>query len=307
MYFACVYSIDNTVDCLATSKLTVSPLIGNSKLNSPSESAQIVSAYMKLPDFSILKETSMNAAHYHNYYEIYFLMNGKCNLLIKDRSYDLILNDLVLIPRSAIHKMTYLDSIRKRAALTFTKDYIAPCFGDELEEVWRINVFRAKDAGVIKEIFDKIAREAFNENDISKELLRCYLTELLAYVARHKKYLVMDDQSQSNPMKHVMDYILENYASNITLDELAALSGYSKNYFSKIFKDVVGVGYKEYTVLVRLKAAERLLRATNKSVREIATSCGFNDSNYFSTVFQNKYGVPPTQYKKDQFIQFLEK
>ena len=80
-----------------------------------------------------------------------------------------------------------------------------------------------------------------------------------------------------------------------------------QNYFSKIFKDVVGVGYKEYTVLVRLKAAERLLRATNKSVREIATSCGFNDSNYFSTVFQNKYGVPPTQYKKDQFIQFLEK
>ena len=245
----------------------------------------------------------MQNTHYHNYYEIYYLMQGRCNLLINDRTYELKVHDIVFLPPDTIHKMTYPDDIRIRAALTFTTDYIAPCFKNELSEIWQKNVFRAKEHTFIDDLFKKIEKESFNDNDISREMLKCYLTELLAYTVRSKKYLI-EEQSQLSSLKHITDYIQENYSEDITLDLLANLSGYSTNYFSRLFKDVIGIGYKEYTVMVRLKVAEKLLKATNKSIKEIAISCGFNDSNYFSTVFQNKYGVPPTQYKKDQFTQF---
>ena len=245
----------------------------------------------------------MQNTHYHNYYELYYLIQGRCNLLVNDRIYELKEHDIVFLPPDTIHKTSYPDDIRIRAALAFTADYIAPCFKNELSEICQKNVFRAKEHTLIDDLFNKIEKESFNDSDISREILKCHLTELLAYIIRNKNNLV-EEQSQVSSLKYITDYIQENYSEDITLDLLANLSGYSTNYFSRLFKDVIGIGYKEYTVMVRLKVAEKLLKATNKSIKEITISCGFNDSNYFSTVFQNKYGVPPTQYKKDQFTQF---
>ena len=256
--------------------------------------------YYDLVTYNNNPRITMKAPHYHNYYEIYYLMQGRCNMLIDDSIYNLIPNDLVLIPPNVIHKTTYTDNTRQRVAITFTEDYIAPCLSDILKDGCSINVFRIPNSDFVKDVFQKISIEVVNESEISKELLKCYLTELLAYVARNIKCKI-EDSENSSLMNHVMDYILENYDSNITLDTLATISGYSKNYFSKLFKETVGMCYKEYITLTRLKVAENLLRTTNKSIREIAIACGFNDSNYFSTVFQNKYGIPPTKYKKVSF------
>jgi AraC-like DNA-binding protein len=58
-------------------------------------------------------------------------------------------------------------------------------------------------------------------------------------------------------------------------------------------------GYKKYILLVRLKEAEKMILGTNKSIKEIASLCGFNDSNRLSTLFKEVYGLPPMQYKKE--------
>lgn len=244
--------------------------------------------------------TCMSKPHYHNYYEIYYLKKGSSSILIDDKIFNLQPNDLVLLPSGVMHKTMYFGHTNQRIVIAFTQDYIPSHLNNVLEDIWNIPAFRITNQELVKKLFDNISREVNDDNEISKELLKCYLTELLIHVARNKKNFISEQTNSSSPIIRSMDYILEHYDSNITLEFLADFSGYTKNYFSKIFKDVIGIGYKEYIILTRLKVAEKLLKTTNKSIREIATECGFNDSNYFSTVFQRKYGIAPTNYRKKQ-------
>lgn len=83
------------------------------------------------------------------------------------------------------------------------------------------------------------------------------------------------------------------------------MSGYHKEYLSKLFKKSVGTGYKEYVILTHLNAAERLMMTSAKPIREVAMQCGFNDSNHFSSVFKKAYGISPSKYK--QLLSFKQK
>ena len=53
------------------------------------------------------KTQSQCTRHYHNSFEIYYLKEGKCNYFIDNRSYDLQVGDIVLIPEGVIHKTNY--------------------------------------------------------------------------------------------------------------------------------------------------------------------------------------------------------
>lgn len=59
------------------------------------------------------------------------------------------------------------------------------------------------------------------------------------------------------------------------------------------------MGFKKYLVYTKLTISENLLCTTDKSISDIALDCGFNDSNYFSTVFKQRYGIPPLKYRKN--------
>ena len=49
----------------------------------------------------------------------------------------------------------------------------------------------------------------------------------------------------------------------------------------------------------RLEKSSQLLRETEKSIKEITSDVGYNDQNYFSKLFKNKYGLSPTEYRNN--------
>jgi AraC-like DNA-binding protein len=72
----------------------------------------------------------------------------------------------------------------------------------------------------------------------------------------------------------------------------------SPEHFSRIFKRETGFNFSEYLNLLRLKRAETLLRQLNTApITQIAQSCGFNDSNYFSVQFKKLYGISPKKFQ----------
>ena len=97
-------------------------------------------------------------------------------------------------------------------------------------------------------------------------------------------------------MEKILNDIKSNYHCDITLSRTAREHSISPEHLSRIFKKETGLSFHEYLTSIRLKEAERLLKLEEKkSVSEIAFSCGFNDSNYFSLVFQRIQGVTPFQ------------
>ncbi len=90
-------------------------------------------------------------------------------------------------------------------------------------------------------------------------------------------------------------YIHDNYNKEITLDELARLTNFSKYYFCVLFKEFTGESFREYQNRLRVRRAAELLRDTDLPVTDIAFACGFNDSNYFSRKFKQIIGKTPTE------------
>ena len=85
----------------------------------------------------------------------------------------------------------------------------------------------------------------------------------------------------------------------LTLEEVSSVASLSPTYFSKKFKLITGMGFKEYLNYVRLKHAQTALLTTNSSITDIALEYGFNDSNYFKDLFKKVYGKSPREYRKN--------
>lgn len=98
-------------------------------------------------------------------------------------------------------------------------------------------------------------------------------------------------------IKKAMSYISDNFASNITLDDVARHVHLNPDYFSTIFKQSCGSSFKEYLNMVRIEESKRLLANTDYSVVDIAVATGFMDQSYFSKVFKKYTGLTPKQYR----------
>ena len=97
---------------------------------------------------------------------------------------------------------------------------------------------------------------------------------------------------------HAAKYIYQNFASPLTLQEVADVAGLSPTYFSKKFKQITGIGFKEYVNFVRMKNASLELISTSHSVTEVALNNGYTDGNYFKDVFKKIHGCSPREYRR---------
>lgn len=102
----------------------------------------------------------------------------------------------------------------------------------------------------------------------------------------------------SEIIKKVFAYISKNYASPITLEDVANHVHLNSAYFSTIFKQSSGSSFKEYLNMVRIEESKRLLSNTDYSIIDIAIATGFEDQSYFSKVFKKYTGLTPKQYRQ---------
>lgn len=101
----------------------------------------------------------------------------------------------------------------------------------------------------------------------------------------------------SNVVLHAKKYIDEHIREEISLNDISKMVSVSPQYFSKIFKDEIGLSFVEYYRVQRIEIAKELLKTNKYSVKEICYQVGYNDPNYFSRLFKRLVGVSPTEYK----------
>lgn len=106
------------------------------------------------------------------------------------------------------------------------------------------------------------------------------------------------EETKNDGMTNAVSYILKNISSHISLDEAAAVSGYSKYHFLRKFKSFTGKTPVDFINSQRCEYAKNLLTNTNYSVKEVADAVGFESHSYFSKVFSSFYGVSPAEYAR---------
>ena len=95
-----------------------------------------------------------------------------------------------------------------------------------------------------------------------------------------------------------LQYIEENYASDISIRELAELENYNISYYTEWFKKNVGCLPSEYLRMVRIDKAKEILATTRYRIVDVAMQVGYYNSSSFTRAFREVEGITPNQYRK---------
>lgn len=155
------------------------------------------------------------------------------------------------------------------------------------------NIVKSVNLHYENHAFSSLFSSLSGASDISslRDILQNRLAECASAVFSSREH-------KENPVvKKVCTYIFENMSRTISLDDAAAVAGTSPFYLSKLFKEETGETFINYLTDKRLEKAKQLLIETDLSVKEITGQTGYNDQNYFSRLFKNKFGVSPTDFR----------
>lgn len=139
-----------------------------------------------------------------------------------------------------------------------------------------------------------------------QDLYRCdsldrkeqFLTGLL-YGAQRKLSARRDGSAADGIVAMARDIVDSEYASNtVSLEYVADRVQRSPAYVSKMFKSVLGWNFSDYLTTKRLQHAQALLADETIKIYELARMCGYVDTSHFIRSFKKKYGVSPSEYRR---------
>ena len=101
-----------------------------------------------------------------------------------------------------------------------------------------------------------------------------------------------------NAITIALDYIEKNCGHDISLSALSASLDLSPSYFSRLFKQTMGVNFSDYLITYRISKAEVLLKESRAPIEVIAQSVGYHHIPLFYNTFKKQTGYTPSEYRK---------
>lgn len=128
--------------------------------------------------------------------------------------------------------------------------------------------------------------------------MMCRIWRLLANRIAESRAILQNDDVNDSRMKEMLSYVHENFGQHLSVQDIAQSGKVSRTECFKLFQNILHKTPTEYLNEYRLSTAAMLLTHSQKSITDIALSCGFGDTSYFSKIFRKQYGVTPREYRK---------
>ncbi len=242
--------------------------------------------------------TTMTSLHCHDHYEIYFQLEGTRTYFIDNNRYPVNAGDVILISKNMLHKTVSCDAgAYSRIVVYFTDQSIPDCLQDVVTKLFSYPTLSLNNAEEIKKRFFDLFETEKSDEPYKTEWMKCRLFELLLSLTKsEQKNGVADDFISATTA-----FLKEHLSEPLLLPDVAAHFSFSPSHFSRKFKKEAGVGYQEYLIGLRTQLAKELLEESDMNITEIAGQCGFEDSNYFSSVFRRVYKMSPRSYRQSIF------
>lgn len=157
----------------------------------------------------------------------------------------------------------------------------------------------------LKEIMLNITNEYLANETFFEVSLYSSLLEMFSIIGKNHARLAEDTTAERSinqdeyvdKFLEVCDYINEHCSEDIKLDDIAKMSGFSKFYFERLFKQFTGTSLYKYVNQKRIAKAEQLLVEPGNSVTDVALNCGFSSMSSFIRMFKIIKGCTPTEFK----------
>ncbi len=262
--------------------------------------------------------------HFHSEYQLFVVLKGSGTRFVGDRTTSFKEGDLVLtgpnLPHLWKNDKAYHDpknGLETQGIVIYFPDNFLNNAVVELEEFEGI----AKLLQLSKRGIEVVGETKLRITQLMQELLELkglariqHLLHLLDVLAQSQDYKLITDagylntnkESEKDRMGQVYEYVLQHYASKITLQEVAQLCNLSVSAFSRYFKSRVNKPFSDFLTEVRISHACKLLQDTEESIAAVAFSCGFFTLSNFNKLFRERLHKSPKEYRKEfQAARFL--
>lgn len=112
------------------------------------------------------------------------------------------------------------------------------------------------------------------------------------------RYSARQDRSVDARARELVCYLRGNFTEQLDWEEIATRFSLSLRTLHRKVREQTGTTPMRYLNQLRLEHAASRLHGSSDSVTEIALASGFEDSNYFSTLFRHEYGISPSEFRR---------
>ena len=149
--------------------------------------------------------------------------------------------------------------------------------------------------------------DAFSLSDAY--IRKCELLQTPDRIINLQYHMVLDFTSQVSNLKlhgnssalaaAVAEYVRHHLSDPVSTEKIAEKLHFSRTWLSRKFHEETGIPLSDFIRIKKTEEAQRLLRYTDKSLKEISVYLGYSSQSHFQTVFKKQLGVTPMQYRRN--------
>ena len=250
------------------------------------------------------KPFSMPELHEHEYFELYFLIDGQKTFISQKDIYEVAKGSLVVTKPYSLHM--FEGGPFKRVLVAVSPSNLNShqlSFLTELADKTPICTFSPKIFSQITKLLSLMTSENKyydSERDKSNMFSFDYILYLIS------KYKIAQNHNSEPKESDVMhpivlktvDYINKHYNQKILLSDLCKTFNISKTWLCKNFLESMHLSIANYQILLRINKAKEKLSTTSCSIETISNELGFSSPKYFGLAFKKMMNCSPLQYRK---------
>lgn len=250
------------------------------------------------------------SVHHHDFYEVYFFLNGQVEYRVEGRIYHLEPGDLLLISPLEFHQ-PILESSREpyeRIVLWINKTYLesfssgeeslSRCFDSTRPTHTNLLHLTPLQRTSVTARMGELIRETYSTEYGSALCAKGALLQLMVELNRVALQSAGSGERQDEApalVTQVLRYIGGHFCEDLSLDGLAERFYVSKYHLAHAFQQAVGTSVYRYIILKRLLIAKQMLSG-GMSPGIVCHNCGFGDYTNFYRAFKSEYGISPRDY-----------
>lgn len=244
--------------------------------------------------------------HWHEEMELIYIVSGKGSITVQAEHLTVQTGDMVLVLPQQVHSIEQLeDNTMVYYNILFRLSMLGTEYtGSFYRQGKAFPVYLPKGDSLNEKIRESVLDLILNRKMVETDyalMIRSHLYAILYHILHNAAERdTVDSARHSNydKLKVVLEYLRVNYAGETSVEEAAAMCGFSPSHFMKLFRELTGTSYAQYVKNLRLDTAATLLRTTGKRVSDIAEEVGFRNLPYFTRAFGAKFKLSPLAYRE---------
>lgn len=224
--------------------------------------------------------------HMHQCFELAIILDGKMNISVDNRVYNLTAGEAVLIFPNQLHS---LSSDKSRHMLFIFSPKIVQSFTVKYSGMQPLSSKFKLDSYMINAL-DRL------DPDDSIIAVKGLLYSISASFEKQVNFS-SSYNDKDNLLLKIFGFVDTNYRSECSLLDAAHAIGYDHAYISRYFKKATGMSYNSYVNICRLNHASYLLKNSESSILECAVESGYKSLRSFNRNFKEYFGITPQEYR----------